>query len=355
MFKSPFYIFTPPYRNTSAGIKVLYNLAYKLSLLGCQVYIQTLPKKYNEISEKPNLTTPSLNKSIIDYYNCKKLNPVVIYPEVYDSEIFSSKIKIRYLLSEYNLILKKDEYLISYSKKIFSSLKKHQKKKNLGILPLFVLNSLFLKKKYNNQRNLICYYAAKYEENYKLKVPAYFKNFTKITRDKISSQSILEIRKIFIKSKVFYCFEESQLALEAMLCGCPVVFVKSKILQNQTILGYELEKKGYFFSDVNEIIKNDKIFFQKIKKAKKETKGIHDIIYNLNIKNEKKLRKFVSKVDKIANNKNFKKFELSIKQNLFEKFFLQLLYIYNFFLFYGFRLVAKKTLNRILYNRFNNL
>lgn len=356
MFNSPFYIFTPPYRTTSAGIKVLYYLAHKISLLGCQVFIHTFPKKYNDISEKPDFAVPDLNQSTIDYYNYKKLNPVVIYPEVFASENFSSKIKIKFFLSENNLFLKKGEYAISYSKKIFSRFKKNQKKKCLEILPLLVLNDIFSKKiNYNNRRNLICYYAAKYEENYKLEVPAYFKNFIKISRDKISSQSISEIRNIFINSKVFYCFEESHLALEAILSGCPVVFVKSKILDNQTLLGYELEEKGYFFSDEDEIIKNDKIFIEKIKKAKNEIKDIYDIIYNLNIKNQKKLIKFVSRVDKIARNKNFQKFKLNINKNLFEKFFLRLLYIYNIFLFYRFKLVVKKTLNRVLSQRFKNL
>jgi hypothetical protein len=47
MYNSPFYSFAQPYRRTSAGVKALFALAYKIHSLAHIVFTHILPKKYS--------------------------------------------------------------------------------------------------------------------------------------------------------------------------------------------------------------------------------------------------------------------------------------------------------------------
>ncbi len=57
-----------------------------------------------------------------------------------------------------------------------------------------------------------------------------------------------EIADIFTRSKLFYCYENSALALEAGLCNCPTVFIKNKNFTD-LIADPEDSQDGVAFSD----------------------------------------------------------------------------------------------------------
>jgi hypothetical protein len=57
-----------------------------------------------------------------------------------------------------------------------------------------------------------------------------------------------QIREIFRNANEFYCFEDTALALEAQLCGCPVVFTPSEILRPPLLTSIELGTGGYGFA-----------------------------------------------------------------------------------------------------------
>ena len=74
---------------------------------------------------------------------------------------------------------------------------------------------------------------------------------SEITRDQINSQTPEQIREFFQTSEFFYCYEDSALALEAILCGCPVVFVPNEHF-HETLGGKELGGLGYAWGDSQE-------------------------------------------------------------------------------------------------------
>jgi len=120
--KSPYYIFSPPYRESSAGIKVMYKLCEEIILHGYKAYISNYPSISNELSLNTNFMAPTLTKKIISYYNLKKISPIIIYPETFKKSDRLNGFKINYLLNYRNLNLQKDEFFISYSRLIFKNL-----------------------------------------------------------------------------------------------------------------------------------------------------------------------------------------------------------------------------------------
>lgn len=82
------------------------------------------------------------------------------------------------------------------------------------------------------ERSGTCYYAAKYKSVFGGRVFGLPDGSIEITRDLPGSQRPDEIARLFQTSKYFYCFEDSALILEAILCGCPVIMMKNRYFTN---------------------------------------------------------------------------------------------------------------------------
>ena len=367
MSKVPFYIFSPPFRETSAGIRVLHKLADELKKKKQDVYLYWLPNKDRKINEIVNFNLPFLDQNVINKYNRKKINPIIIFPEVFDENIFIGGIKIKYLLSYKKLNKKNNSYLLAFSKNIFLNLTKNQKKKCISILPLLdIKNNFFLNyKKIKKKRNLITYYSQKFEQNYGQKIPSSFKNFIRITNSSYNSLNLYQIKKLFLSSKVFFCFEESALAHEAMMCGCKVVFIKSDYFKKETILSKELGSKLFKYEDIS--MATNKKF---ISKSKTFSKNVYSkFMYNLkklNKLDQKKLHKFILDIKKLSINKKFVPFMLHlivsqiksifINKKLREiKLLLYFDYILNTIYFFGVKNFIYRIYKRLLYLRFKNI
>jgi len=368
MSKNPIYIFSPPFRESSAGIRVLHKLAIELGNHGHKVFLYWLPNKKINFKIGNLKKIKPLTHQIIDIYNKKKLSPIVIYPEIFRSSYFSGGVKVKYILSFNKYCEERDENIITFSKNILSKLKKREKKKCLSVFSLLDLNKSFcirydqIKKK---RRDLITFYASKFEENYNQKIPKSFSKYIRITRDKITSQSKFEIRKLFLRSKVFYCFEESALAHEAIMCGCPVVFIESKNFKRPTVLSQELGPEMFYYEKIENIKKKS----YQVKEINLNKKKIYQFSQKIKkLENLKKvdLNKFFKNISEELKNRKFKKFYINVKQvnlnssidnemcNCF-KIFSILTYYYNIILFYGFRVTLIKFLRRLLFLRFKNL
>jgi len=75
-----FLIFAPPYRNSSAGIRVLHRLGQELNNIGCKAFVFTAWNKTAEL--RPNIG------------DC-----IVIYPEIVPGNPMGAKNVVRYLLN----------------------------------------------------------------------------------------------------------------------------------------------------------------------------------------------------------------------------------------------------------------
>lgn len=233
--KNPYYIVAPRYTRTSAGVKVLYKLADKINKNGGTAFIYQRPQFNYNNSVSPTDIAPLLTKSIIDYHFVHNLIPIIIYPETINVSTYNAPIKIRYFLN-YDQFLKsnenldKDDYLLFYSTVISDSIH--------SLLPRKIIYipisdpEFFTPNGVANIRKGGVFYAGKYKYRFNGNTEPFTNGMEEITRDKIYSQNEFEIRDLFRKKEFFYCYEDSALATEAILCGCTTVFIKNKYFEN---------------------------------------------------------------------------------------------------------------------------
>ncbi len=81
------------------------------------------------------------------------------------------------------------------------------------------------------KREGACFYASKYQREHKGALLEITRGAVEITSRMPHSQSPQEIGDLFRKCEVFYTYENTALALEATLCGCPAVFLPNDHLE----------------------------------------------------------------------------------------------------------------------------
>jgi hypothetical protein len=92
--RSPYYIFAPDYRQSSAGIRVLHYLCHALNELGEEAYLA------NARVAHPDLRTPMLSKETMRAHFLSSRTPIAIYPEVVKGNPLDTPIVARWLLNK---------------------------------------------------------------------------------------------------------------------------------------------------------------------------------------------------------------------------------------------------------------
>lgn len=251
--KNPYYIVSPKYSRTSAGIVVLHNLCHTLNLAGKEAYLivdYIYPwEKYSKKLCCEALKTPLLTKDIIQKHKKQNLIPIVIYPEVYSGRPHGGSCIVRYLLNFPGVLggdkeFSEDELCFSYSKNIAQKMKGQN---NVLYMPISEMHVFHPPENAAQPRTITSFYGGKYQGQL-LDVT---KDAVRITR-KMSQNEIVDI---FQRSKFFYAYESTALGLEAVLCGCPTIFLLT-IVQEDMIGSHELGMEGYAIG-INELaIKN---------------------------------------------------------------------------------------------------
>jgi hypothetical protein len=257
VIKNPFYIVAPRFTNTSAGVRVLYKLCSSINRIGYSAFIYQRPYFGLNDPSFENSLVPYLTKEIRDYHYREKLTPIVVFPETFVIDKFNAPFKVKYYLN-YKALLQgsedKVDYNLAYSQNILTGL---GVRKNSSVIFLPVSDYEFFKPKRGKKRFGGAYYAGKYNYHFGQKTYPITDGMIEITRDMPSSQSKYQIREIFQKVEFFYCYEDSALAIEAMLCGCPVVFLPNKYFK-QCLASIELGGLGYAWGNTPEQIQHAK-------------------------------------------------------------------------------------------------
>ncbi|WCE93919.1 hypothetical protein [Acidithiobacillus ferriphilus] len=235
--RHPYYIVAPRYVRTSAGIKALHLLCHALNRLGERAYLITHPYYPPAYSTNPELNTPLLTQRILEFDFEAGLAPIVIYPETIPGNPFHAPFVVRYVLNFPGLLggdatYGEDEFCITYSKHLAESVADSK-------LTLFIpVSDPRVFYPYPRvQRRGSCFYAGKYKYHHGGKLYEVTNNSVEITRDQPDSQSPDQIADLFRRSEVFYTYENTALAIEALLCECPVVFLPNPYLDQ--IIGIE--------------------------------------------------------------------------------------------------------------------
>lgn len=235
--RHPYYIVAPRYIRTSAGIKALHLLCHALNRLGERAYLITYPYYPPAYATNPELNTPLLTQRVLEYDFEAGLTPIVVYPETVPGNPFHAPFVVRYVLNYPGLLggdttYGEDEFCVTYSEHLAKSVCNSR-------LTLFLPASdpRVFHPYPRVQRKGSCFYAGKYKYHHGGEFYEITNNSVEITRDQPDSPTPGQIADLFRRSELFYTYENTALAIEALLCECPVVFLPNPYLDH--IIGIE--------------------------------------------------------------------------------------------------------------------
>ncbi len=245
---NPYYIVAPPFVRSSAGIRLLYLLCHHLNLKGYQAFIALEREECGE-DEVHDYIAPIVNEQIITLHFKTNRQPIVVYPEVISGNPLCSDAIARYVLNYPGLLggdkeYDKDEMVFAYTKKLSDSVTCH--KSEIMYVPLCDVN-IFYPPKTPVKREGSCFYASKYQHSHNGKLQDITKDSFEITRGEEDSLNQYEIAELLRKSEIFYTYEDTSLAIEATLCGCPTVFITNEFLQTEPLASKEIGDYGMAF------------------------------------------------------------------------------------------------------------
>jgi hypothetical protein len=255
----PYLIVAPPYTAMSAGVRVMHALCHALNMIGERAYLTTYPQivfdRRDGAYTCPDLCTPLMTTPVLRAFEAEGRSPIVVYLEAVRHNPLNATRIARYALNYPGLlggdaVFPEGEMRYAYSRRIA---------KRMGIGEERVLfmpasdPAIFYPPPAGAKREGACFYAAKYQDIHHGALFPVTKGAFEITRFRPDSLSKPEIAALFRRSERFYAYEDTALAIEAGLCGCPTVFLKNDYLREP--LGFDdLGMDGFAWGDAPEEI-----------------------------------------------------------------------------------------------------
>lgn len=238
--RNPYYILAPRYMRTSAGMRALHLLCHTLNQRGQVAYL--VLTSYSATPICPDLLTPLLTPAIARYHHEKGLTPIVVYWEAITGNPLGAECVVRYVLNFPGLLggtttYDSSEILYGYSGVLAEAVGVPD---NVLFVPTVDL-AVFHPGPGDQKRSGRCFYAAKYKIVHGASVSDDVRDSVEITSTYPATQA--EIAELFRRSERFTCYENTALALEAILCGCPAVFIPNPHL-SELIALRELGRDG---------------------------------------------------------------------------------------------------------------
>ena len=244
--ESPYVIVTPPFTEKSAGIRVLHWLCDALNRLGAEAYVATdwalgSPDADRDGGLKVGLATPAFTPQIDQKWRGAGCTPIVIYPET-AMTIHIEGIQVRYLLNYSGLIdshinRPQADLLVAYSKNIQDSAPSCDQ-------VLFIPGSdpRYWAPDHQARRRRTLVYAGKYVEHHRQHLPLHLQNAVVIHREGPHAPTRDRLRLMLQGGEQLYVLENTAIAAEALLCGCPVIalfnwFFRDLIAEQELGLG----------------------------------------------------------------------------------------------------------------------
>lgn len=240
--RSPYYIFAPRYIEHSAGVRVLHLLCHWLNRMGERSFI--VPLQHDGRLTNPDLLTPLLTQEIVSLHASRSAMPVVVYPEMVRGNRLDASCIVRYVLNVPGHLggdrqYPPEEMVWAYSEQLAGLCDRCD-----GVLHMPVVDQNVFNPIAGTERSGAVFYAAKFQSDHGQKVFGLPDGAVEITRGQPDSQTPQEIARLLQGAEVFYCFENTALAIEAVLCGCPAVFMPNPYLDKPISLN-ELGWDGF--------------------------------------------------------------------------------------------------------------
>jgi len=244
--RHPYYFFGPGYSRASAGHRAFHLLIHWLNKLGEHAFLVPNLAEPVDVWTNPDLLTPILTRQALEHHQQSNVLPIVVYPEVLTGNPLQADVVVRYLANFPGALGGPTEFdasdvLFSYSSLIAS---------RVGfpdnvLMPPVIDTGIFNPGPQPLDRRGCCAYFGKYVDYYKATPFGLPDNCAIITR---TSPTPAQMADIFRRSEALYCFEDTAVALEATLCGCPVICMPNEHFK-RLIAGEELGTDGLAWGD----------------------------------------------------------------------------------------------------------
>jgi len=234
---SPYYIYTPRWIESSAGIRVLHYLCHALNCAGEEAFLilSDVPNR-TEPRINPKLKTPILTQEQAIAHFRGKRNPIVVYPETIKGNPLGSTNTVRYLLNYAGLLggnsnFHPNEYVIAFSANIAKHYQEITNKAAAKVLFVPPVNPSEFE--FNVQKKPFqLVYAGKYRSFVGSPSQVGDLPTIEIRRDGKEMQSRSLLKQLLSEASVLYCFENSSLITEAILSGTPVLLVENEFFKS---------------------------------------------------------------------------------------------------------------------------
>jgi hypothetical protein len=222
--RHPYYIVAPGFTRYSAGVRVLHTLCHLLNLMGQSAFVHSPSTNFE-------LNTPLLTQDIVNYHYRLGNTPITIYPEILSGNPCNAEFCVRYLLNFAGALggpklYPQDDYIVSFSRDIQNH---YPNPSRLICIPTSdpdVYNRIGEP----GMRDKECYYINKrLASGMPLKSPPQPSWIRVPTARDANQLSREELAMLYRSAKRLYIYEVSSVALDAILCGCPVVLMKEDL------------------------------------------------------------------------------------------------------------------------------
>lgn len=272
---APYYVACPPFNVNSGGIRAMHTLCHALNLAGEEAYVVT-----DTVS--PSLRTPSLTNQIVSRHRSQGREPIVIYPEVVKDNPMNARHVVRYLLNIPGF-LSKEQYTWGSDDMIYAhgtDVVPPGMNATLLQIPLVdtgVFNTTGVD---NSKRAGNLLFINRYLQFGGALSPV-TNGFTEISF-RVGARPREELARLYRSAQLLYTYEPSTACYEALMCGCPVVYLPNEIMLPKPMGNY-LTSAGSAWGTSAE----------QIEKARRTVRDIPDIYEAINQTFWRELEAFV--------------------------------------------------------------
>jgi hypothetical protein len=268
---SIFYIYTPRWRDNAAGIKALHLLCDAINQKGGSAWLVFSNPSLKDSGINHKLNTPILTRRILKKHQRQSLIPSVVYTETIAGNPLHANRVIRWLLNYPGNLGGKTEFsdkewVISYSGKISKTYKLSS-----DVLYLPIVDPSELPKGLSKSPGLNVVYAGKYRAFVgKPEIPEHL-SYVEIYRDGKKRQPRKEVLDLLGRAEVLYLWENSSIAVEAMLMNTPCMFIENSFLGDliaEDELGIDGSGFGFSIESFDKAKKTLPIFHERYSKAR---------------------------------------------------------------------------------------
>lgn len=229
--RSPYYLYAPAYTECSGGTRAIHYLCHALNLVGEEAYVTT-------DSVSVELRTPILSDETQARHQAAGIEPIVVYPEIVPNNPLAAKHIVRYLLNTPGVVngqersWEESDLIFSFGAEILPP----GMKAEILEVPLINTRVYNLEGTDNEQRSGALLFLNRYLDRGGILSPI-TANALEISY-RVPKRSPEELAALYKRASVLYTYEPSTACFEALLCGCPVVYLQNELLLPTPFKGY---------------------------------------------------------------------------------------------------------------------